>query len=350
MQVSAILPFRGDPTILLWTLEGFLQQQLSPGTQLTIYLGGDGCPLPPLPASPNPQIHLDARQLPRVGNSVAKNLLLAAGGQDADILYLANADTRPDPQCIQRHIDRLLSLPPGSLVLGAAPYDAPPPGQTPTVFDLLKSDTPMIFFYCQMAPGQWYDYRYTWTLNLSLRMSDLAAASRAGEAFSSQLFPYGYEDLDLGFRIMGATRKGIYYDDQAIVRHRHPMDLDYYLNREEMLGLMMPVVYHINRPMFTALMGGGSDDLATFTANFRTWVEMDRPSHRWIYTRLQEWVTQPATILGNDRQRLLDTLYQMHIPLKRLAFRLGFLRGLDLVSDSRKHERTPTGLWRQAIT
>lgn len=346
MQVAAIIPFRGDPTILTWVLDGFLQQQLAPGTQLTIYLGADGCPLPPIPDSPSSNIRLDARELPRLGNAAGKNLLLDVCGPDTDIILFANADTRPDPQCVQRHIDHLQTLPPGSLVLGAAPFDDTP--TSPTVFDLLKSVTPMIFFYCLMAPGQWYDFRHTWTLNLSIRRADLDSLSGggAGGAFSSQIFPF-YEDLDLGFRLMGQTGKKIYYDDQAIVRHRHPMTLESYLDREEMLGLIMPVVYVHNRPMFAALMG--TDDLEHLTARFHTWVEMDRPTQQWVWTRLQEWVTQPATVLGSDPQRLLNTLYQMHIPLKRLAFRLGFLRGLDLVPDSRKLERTPSGLWRKAL-
>jgi len=347
MQVTVLIPFRGNPEVVSWVLEGFLLQQLAPGTKLTIYLGGDGCALPAIPSAPGPHIKIEARQLPRVGNSVAKNLLLEGGGTAADILYLANADTRPDPDCVQRHVDRLLTLPAGSMVLGAAPYDDAPAGGAQTVFDRLKSATPLIFFYCLMTPGQWYDFRYTWTLNLSVRMADVQAVSRGGEAFSSQLFPYGYEDLDLGFRLMGANHKGIFYDDQAVVRHRHPMTLEQYLNREEMLGLMMPVVYDINRPMFAALLG--TEDMESLAATYRIWVEMDRPVHRWIWTRLQDWVDQPAAVLGSQEQRQLDTIYQMHIPLKRLAFRLGFLRGLELRDEAHRLERKTVGLWRTAI-
>jgi hypothetical protein len=42
------------------------------------------------------------------------------------------------------------------------------------------------------------------------------------------------------------------------------------------------------------------------------------------------------------------TIYQMHVPLKRLAFRLGYLRGLELMEDARWEERKPSGLWRAA--
>jgi hypothetical protein len=74
--------------------------------------------------------------------------------------------------------------------------------------------------------------------------------------------------------------------------------------------------------------------------------------HRWIHQRLAEWAALPADSLPADpiaRQRLLMTIYQMHVPLKRLSFRLGFLRGLDLIDDSHWLDRRPSGLWRQAI-
>jgi hypothetical protein len=80
---------------------------------------------------------------------------------------------------------------------------------------------------------------------------------------------------------------------------------------------------------------------------------MDRATHQWTYKRLLEWVNEPAAVLGipesTSRARLLLTLYQMHIPLKRLAFRLGFMRGLDLLDNSRWLERGSKGLWQEAL-
>jgi hypothetical protein len=50
--------------------------------------------------------------------------------------------------------------------------------------------------------------------------------------------------------------------------------------------------------------------------------------------------------MTDDRQRLLMSLYQMHVPLKRFAFRQGFLRGLKLRDDACWKERVSTGAWR----
>ena len=78
---------------------------------------------------------------------------------------------------------------------------------------------------------------------------------------------------------------------------------------------------------------------------------MDEPMHRWIYQRLREWAAVPAESLGEGdaRQRILMNLYQMHVPLKRLAFRLGFLKGMKLAEDAHWQERQAESLWRNII-
>jgi hypothetical protein len=226
------------------------------------------------------------------------------------------------------------------MVLGATPYREAGP---PTVFDALKAESPMIFFYSEMPPQRWYNFRHAWNMNVSVRYADLPEGF-----FHPEYRPVDYEDLDLAFRIMG-RREGVYYDDAAVLTHRHPMTLDQYLDREEVLGLTAPSMHRINPALFAALHG--TVDLARVADEFRTWVQMDVASHRWVYTRLREWCEQPATVLGQGapRQRLIGTLYQMHIPLKRLAFRLGFLRGTELREDRYWQERRATGLWREAI-
>ena len=59
----------------------------------------------------------------------------------------------------------------------------------------------------------------------------------------------------------------------------------------------------------------------------------------------------PATVLGTGpgRANMLHTFFQLHMPLKRLAFRLGFLRGVELMDDRNWEQRKPTGLWRSVV-
>ena len=343
MHIAVIIPFRGDPAILQWTLAGFQDQQLLPGATLDVRICGDGVPVPPLPASTSDdgRIRFTAITSPRVGVAQAKNLLLQ--NNPADIVIFANSDTRPIPTFVQAHASRLLSLPPNHMVLGSAPYE---PSPSPTVFDALKEDSPMIFFYNQLQPHSLCGFRQCWTLNLSARYEDLQRIN----FFNPRFRPYGFEDLDLGFRIMGPDTRGIYFDPAAQVIHRHPMTFDDYLNREELLGIMSPILYDANRPLFNKLRG--TEDIDRLAHQFRNVMELERSTEGWIYVRLQDWKDLPATVLGEGpaRQRLLMTLYQMHIPLKRFAFRLGFLRGLELRDDARWQERVSHGLWRTCIS
>ncbi len=342
-RVAAIIAFRGDPALLRWTLEGFSRQELPPDVQLDVHIGADGCDIPPLddhtPASPAIRFH--PHRFDRQGAAAIRNELVQHA--PSDILIFGNADARPDSALVATHLRTLSSLPAGSMVLGQAPWEMPAAGAT--VFDAFLADTPAIFFYNQLQPHQWYDFRHAWTLNLSIRAADFLSSG----GFEPLLRPVYYEDLALGFRVLGPTRKGIYFEPAAKVLHRHPTTLDQYLNREELLGLMSPVLAQTLPQVFAAIHGSATLD--TLAADFRTWLKLDKPMHQWIYKRLAEWAALPASTLGqgDTRQRTLMTIYQMHIPLKRLAFRLGFLRGLELLDDSHWQKRTPAALWKKHL-
>ncbi len=368
-RVAVIIPFRGDPALLQWTLEGYAQQILPPDITLEVLIGADGCPTPH-PPHISPPLRLTTSQFPRMGAAAVRNALVAQ--TDAEILILGNADARPDPDMVAIHVATLMSQPTGNLVLGAAPWETlttpcipslPPPTPPlnlplsppvtplsptvlgPNVFDLLLAETPLIFFYNQLKANELYDFRHAWSLNLSVRRADYL---RAG-GFTAQIRPVYYEDLAFGHALLGPVRKGIMYQPLARVTHRHPTTLDQYLNREELLGLMSPVLQHLQPQVFTSVHGNHT--CAALAGDYKHWITMDLPMHRWIYARLQEWSARPASTLNSltDRGLTLTTIYQMHIPLKRLAFRLGFLRGLDLVDDAHWQERTPTGLWRKHL-
>jgi hypothetical protein len=342
LHVSVIIPFRGNAESLRWVLEGFARQILPPDVLVDVHVGGDGCSPPPAPpAPPGAVLRFKMRSLPRSGVAGAKNLILQ--GVQSDVLIFVNADTRPDANFIAAHVSRLLSLPHGAMVLGSAPYESV---AGKVVLDALKEESPMVFFYSQLQPHTYCDYRHAWNLNVSVRGEDFR---RVG-GFSAALRPYGYEDLDFAWRLMGG-KSCVYYDPAAAVTHRHPMTLDEYLNREEGLGTVAPVLYRVNPALFQSLFG--PRDPHALAGDYRVWTSLDAASHRWAYQRLSEWCNLPETVLAaprsDERRRLVLTLYQMHIPLKRLAFRLGFLRGMELLDDSQWQQRTSQGLWKRAI-
>jgi glycosyltransferase involved in cell wall biosynthesis len=342
MKVIAIVPFRGSNETLQWVLEGLAEQQLPVDVELEVRLGADGCELPELPAD-QPSTRFVGVALPQQGAASVRNALLAEA--DGDTVVFFNADTRPDPDCIARHLSRLGQLPPDAMLLGAAPWQADEDPTRPTLMTALLNETPMVFFYDRLKVAEPHDYRSAWTLNLSMRMTTW----RNGPAFDPLIRPCYYEDLAMAYDRLGPDGLGVWFDGSNRVVHRHPTSFDQYLDREELLGLMAPVVAHRRPDMFAHLFG--TTETPSLADAFRQWVDMDRHMHRYIYQRMQEWVDLPQTMLpdGPDRSRMLRCLYQMHIPLKRLAFRLGFLHGLERVDDARWTDRRPQGLWRRFL-
>jgi hypothetical protein len=343
MRVAVIISFRGDQRLLAWTLEGYAGQRLAPGHSLEVRVGWDGGTPgggADMEMEGTGAVRMYQRTFDQMGAAGVRNALV--GEADADLIIFGNADARPEPDMVQRHIEAMAGAPAGSMVLGEAPWEMP---AQPTVWNVLLAETPMVFFYHQLKAGEWYDFRQSWTLNLSIRREDFKACG----GFPEEIRPVYFEDLALGYRLLGKERKGILYEPRARVLHRHPTSLDQYLDREELLGIMSPVLARNCPGAFGVLHG--TRDLEALTRSFREWVRMDAPMHRWIYQRMQAWTGVPAETLGTGaaRERLLMRLYQMHVPLKRLAFRLGFLKGMKLAEDSRWLERKTEGLWRSVL-
>ncbi len=344
MHSAVLIPFRprGDKALLQWTLDGYRRQTLAAGHTLEVQVGIDGNPEEPPPAADElVKYHV----FPRMGAAAIRNALAAASSAKTELLIFGNADARPAEDMVQQHARSMASLPgggAGAMVLGSAPWET---AAVPTVMDALLNESPAIFFYAQLKPQQWHDFRCCWTLNLSLRKADFLAAG----GFHEPIRPVYYEDLAFGFRIMGKEKKSIWYEPAAKVLHRHPTTLQQYLDREELLGIMAPVLARISPAAFGALFE--TRDVQALARQYRVWVEMDAAMHRWIYQRTAESAALPATSLGegDDRQRRLMATYQMHIPLKRLAFRLGFLKGMKLAEDINWQQRTSEGLWRQVV-
>jgi hypothetical protein len=110
------------------------------------------------------------------------------------------------------------------------------------------------------------------------------------------------------------------------------MTLAQYLDREELLGIMAPVLEKVAPETFTILMAGRNS--ADIEADFQAKLTRDKSLYPPLFNRLQEQFAQPSSVLGEgeDRRLAIQRLYQLHLPLKLLVFRLGFLQGRQ--SDS----------------
>ena len=341
MHIAAIIPYHPQTRHdnLVWTLEGFSQQVLDSDMRLEVLVGIDGGveadALPQIPPSRHP---IALHSLPRMGAAAVRNELVRRAHTTPDLLIFANADTRPDPDMAQQHATTLANLPPHSLVLGAAPWER----TNPTVMDTLIDHTPLIFSYCHLQAHHWYSFRVAYSLNLSVSHADFMAAG----GFPEQLRPYYYEDLGFAARIVGTERAGVYFAPEARVTHRHNVSLEQYLDREELLGLMAPVLARVCPEPFAALMGGRT--VESIAGDFREKLAGTKTIYPPLFRHLQEQCAPPAATLGQGEMctQVIRRLYQLLMPLRLLAFRVGFLQGRKWTEDHDWLVRRPSGLWR----
>ena len=339
MHAAVVIPFRsrGDHSLLAWTLDGYQRQQVAPGHSFEVFVGFDGSESQvDLPGDGPVPVH--GHTFSWMGAPAVRNALVRETSNATDLLIFGNADARPFPDMVQCHLETMATLPPRSMVLGSAPREA---FAVSTVFDALVDETPMVFAYSRMQPRAWYDFTHGWTVNISVRRQDFLDAG----GFYDKIRPLFYEDLSLAQRVVG-RRPGIWYEPSARVLHRHRMTLEEYLDREELLGLMAPTLQRVDPETFAHLFGPNDNASAVI----RAWLQLDRAIYREMFGALKEWAALPQEALGGDRPRMLRTLFAMHLPLKRLAFRVGFLEGPKFADDSLWKSRRPLGLWRAFLT
>jgi len=341
MHSAVIIPYfpQGRHETLNWTLEGFGLQELARGNSLEILVGIDGqADRIPIPAFSTARHGITQHPLPRMGAAAVRNELVRRIQITPDLLIFANADTRPEPDMVQQHVAAMARLPERSLVLGAAPWER----HNPSVLDTLIDSTPMVFSYCHLKARQGHSFRVAYSLNLSVRYLDFCAAG----GFPESVRPYYYEDLAFAYRVLGPEQAGVFYAPQARVLHRHELSLAQYLDREELLGIMAPVLAETCPEVFAVLMAGRS--LQQLASDFRNALEANKAIYPPLFSHLQAKFALLRSTLGVGEvcRQSIQRLYQLHLPLKLLAFRLGLLQGIQWRHDRDWQERRAGGRWR----
>jgi GT2 family glycosyltransferase len=189
------------------------------------------------------------------------------------------------------------------------------------VLDCLVRNTSMIFFYDQMRPHEWYNYRHAWNLNLSIPRRHFAV-----EQFDERLGPFFYEDLELAYRLQERHGLRVWYAPEAAALHDHRYTLEGYFAREHAMGRAVVHLWECNADCYRATYGG---DLEEACLEFcRRFVESEGRRGAELFDRLQQMVTRRPDELAPTplvRHELIRLIYDAHLPLKRLAFRRGLL-------------------------
>ncbi|MBL0927376.1 MAG: glycosyltransferase [Phycisphaerales bacterium] len=331
MHCSVIFPTRGRPAKLAVCLSHLARQSMA-RHRFEVLVGIDG------PDDESERLagrlgaelglQLTVVPLPRLGIAGVKNELLrrARGTYTVSI----NDDVLPHPAFLDAHLaaqrEAYEHLGRHAMILGESAFLA---HHDDSAFDALVRRTSMIFFYDRMiasphAADPWHDwgFRHAWNLNLSLPTS---AAVDAG-GFSVFPCPYGYEDLELAFRLRESASMPVLWRRDALAPHDHRYSPEGYLDRELKLGY--------------AALGFARTAPACALATFRRDIASgeERAECRRFLTdhaaearaRLPEFLAltlRPAH--SAEPEAALREIYERHLPLKRWVWRAGLLAAFE---------------------
>ena len=152
------------------------------------------------------------------------------------VLFLGD-DILPDRHLVATHLDTHHRLgDPRVAVLGrtAWPDDIP----VNTVMRHVDGIGAQQFSYPHLRHGSYVDYRHFYTSNISLPTSLLREQPYA---FDLDFTLYGYEDIELGYRL-AARGMRIYYESNALAHHYHPYTVYAFAERQYRAGRMACVL------------------------------------------------------------------------------------------------------------
>jgi len=157
-----------------------------------------------------------------------------------EILLIIGDDIFPDPNLLREHWTWHKERFPGDHVgvLGFVTW-APDPPPSPLMIWLERGYQNA---YHLLRHGEPADWRHSYTGNMSIKRRFL---EKTGELFDERLPPYGYEDIEWGYRLM---KKGfvLEYNRNAVGIHHHWVMIGDSFRRMEKVGLSARKLGEIN--------------------------------------------------------------------------------------------------------
>lgn len=326
--ISVVIPTRARPGPLARCISALAGQTLAPrAIQIIVVFDGPAEPSRVLPDHPG----LITITAPRLGNAHAKNVGIEAAR--APVVLFLNDDVLPAPGLLAAHLDAHAPAPRPSapaMVLGHSPFVR---RDDDTLFHRLIRETSMVFFYDRMidrhgrslqpADHDW-GYRHAWTLNLSVPREALLEVG----GFRPALANCCYEDVELGWRLSRELGAPLLFRPDAAAPHDHRFTPEAYLDREHRLGYSAFGFAHAAPDCARHLFG--RDILAPDEVAY-AWAFLEHEAGREA-DQLRAFAAtarMPASAadLGasGDSRPMQDLCYTQHVPLKKLAFRRGFM-------------------------
>ncbi|MBL8874294.1 MAG: glycosyltransferase [Phycisphaerae bacterium] len=265
---------------------------------------------------------------PKQGYTLVRNHILAQAA--GTLLISLNDDVRPAPNFLRTHIEAHAALQArgtDAIIVGSSPFCRREPE---SLLDRLVRSTSLVFFYDAMDrephnPDRDWGFRHCFGLNFS---ADLAKVREVG-GFFARPHLYGYDDIELGFRLASRFHLPVLYRPEALAPHDHfyqPQDL---LTREHHLGT---AAWHFARanPDFAKACFGRDITQPDELAYSRAFVARERAAADRIRESFLQLSNIPGSSVDGDHEH---TLLQMHLQqfllLKRWIWRSALLEAAD---------------------
>ena len=229
MRVSIGIPSFGRPEKLLRCLEGLAAQTMAPAEVLVGLDGGSADEARAVLDASGLGGALGVLTFERSGYiPVRAALLRAAGGE---VFLSMNDDVRPASELVERHIEAHERAGGCAVAAGAAPWTA---REKPTAMDELVRRGELAFFDVEqrgpLDPAR--GWRRCYGLNMSMPTE---AALRVG-GFHDLPFEYGYDDIEMAWRLQRECGAAIVTAPGAAATHDHRYDARSLMRREYRLG------------------------------------------------------------------------------------------------------------------
>lgn len=325
MDVSVIIPTRGRPEKAAACVTALAGQTLEQ-ERYEVLIGLDGADPETGRSvaeawSPAAGV-LRVITCPRDGYNAARNRLLPlCQGQT---LISLNDDVRPGPAFLATHVreqQRAAVSERPAIIVGRSPWVRSEPDR---LFDRLIRETSMVFFYDQMTdadPDRDWGFRHAWGLNISM---PTAAAIGVG-GWTAFPMEYGYDDIEIAWRLQDRLGLPVLYRPQAVAPHDHRLEPRAYLEREFRLGRSAWLFARRN-PGFARDVFGRDITSHDELAYSHAFVKRERAAAAQVLESFGRLADIPSDVVDGPHARtLLTMVYQQHLLLKRWMWRAGLV-------------------------
>ncbi len=266
----------------------------------------------------------------RAGYTIVRNRLVREAR--ARVMLSLNDDVVAEPELLashwREHERRRAGGKGPAIVVGAAPYMRRPKGEFDSMLDRLVRETPMVFFYDVMNSPEGlanrekdWGFRHCFGLNFS---ASLQCVREVG-GFLAKPHVYGYDDIELGYKLATRFEMPVLYRPEARLLHDHFYTAAGLMERERELGKAAWVFAGENAAFGMAVFGRDirSRDEIEYSRQF---VRRERGAAERGMETLAALEKVPSEAVGGPAAgTLVRSVYEQHLITKRWNWRGGLL-------------------------